>query len=153
MPREDRASRVISAAPEHVYAALVNPQALMHWLPPAGMTGKFERFDAHPGGSYRLVLTYTDSSTSRGKTTAGTDIVESRFIELVPGMRVVQAVDFVSGDPSYAGTMTMRWELTEVDGGTRVDITAGNVPVGIAAAEHAAGLASSLKNLANFLEG
>jgi uncharacterized protein YndB with AHSA1/START domain len=153
MPREDRASRVISAAPEHVYAALVNPQALMHWLPPAGMTGKFERFDAHPGGSYRLVLTYTDSSTSRGKTTAGTDIVDSRFIELVPGVRVVQAVDFVSGDPSYAGTMTMRWELTEVDGGTRVDITAGNVPVGIAAAEHAAGLASSLKNLANFLEG
>jgi uncharacterized protein YndB with AHSA1/START domain len=153
MPREDRASRVISAAPDHVYAALVNPQALMHWLPPAGMTGKFERFDAHPGGSYRLVLTYTDSSTSRGKTTAGTDVVESRFIELVPGVRVVQAVDFVSDDPSYAGTMTMIWELTEVDGGTRVDISAGNVPVGIAAAEHAAGLASSLENLANYLEG
>jgi uncharacterized protein YndB with AHSA1/START domain len=144
---------VISVPPDHVYAALVNPRALMDWLPPAGMTGNFERFDAHPGGSYRLVLTYTDSSSSRGKTTAGTDIVESRFIELVPGVRVVQAVDFVSDDPSYTGTMTMRWELTAVDGGTRVDITAGNVPVGIAAAEHAAGLTSSLENLANYLEG
>ena len=152
MPREDNASRVISAKPDAVYAALVNPDALMDWLPPAGMTGTFERFDAHPGGSYRLMLTYTNSSTSRGKTTPGTDIVESRFIELVPGVRVVQAVEFVSDDPSYAGTMTMRWELTEVEGGTRVDITANNVPLGIAAAEHAAGLASSLENLANYFE-
>jgi uncharacterized protein YndB with AHSA1/START domain len=153
MMREDRASRVISVEPEDVYAALVNPEALMDWLPPTGMTGTFERFDPHPGGSYRLVLTYTDSSTSRGKMTPDTDVVEARFIELVPGVRVVQAVDFVSDDPSYAGTMTMRWELTEVEGRTRVDITAGNVPAGIAAAEHAEGLASSLENLANYLEG
>ena len=143
---------MISAEPEDVYAALVNPEALLDWLPPAGMTGTFERFEAHPGGSYRLVLTYTNSSTSRGKTTPDTDIAESHFVELVPGVRVVQAVDFVSDDPSYAGTMTMRWELTEIEGGTRVDITASDVPVGIAAAEHAAGLASSLENLANYLE-
>jgi uncharacterized protein YndB with AHSA1/START domain len=153
MPREDRASRVVSAEPEDVYAALVDPEALMDWLPPAGMTGTFERFDGHPGGSYRLLLTYADVSTSRGKTTPDTDVVESRFIELVPGIRVVQAVDFVSDDPSYAGTMTMTWELAAVEGGTRVDITARNVPVGIAAAEHAAGLASSLENLAKHLEG
>jgi uncharacterized protein YndB with AHSA1/START domain len=57
MPREDRASRVIPAESENVYAALVDPEALMDWLPPAGMTGIFERFDARPGGSYRLVLT------------------------------------------------------------------------------------------------
>jgi uncharacterized protein YndB with AHSA1/START domain len=87
----------------------------MDWLPPAGMTGTFERFDARPGGTYRLVLTYTNSSTSRGKTTSDTDIVELRFIELVPGVRVVQAVDFVSDDPSYATAMTMKWELTEVE--------------------------------------
>jgi hypothetical protein len=67
-------------------------------------------------------------------------------------VRVVQGVGFVSHDPSYAGTMTMKWELTEVDGGTRVEITAGNVPDGIAAAEHAAGMASSLENLATYLE-
>ncbi|MGZ6662724.1 MAG: SRPBCC family protein [Solirubrobacteraceae bacterium] len=148
MPRTDRASRVIAAPPEHVYAALVNPEALTAWLPPTGMTGTFERFDPRPGGSYRLVLTYADASASPGKTTADTDIVESRFIDLVPGVRVVQAVDFVSDDPTYAGTMTMTWEVTEVDGGTRVDIIADNVPDGIAANDHAAGLASSLMNLA-----
>jgi hypothetical protein len=42
--------------------ALVDPDALTAWLPPNGMTGRFERFDARPGGSYRLVLTYADPS-------------------------------------------------------------------------------------------
>ena len=153
MPRTDTASRVITAPPEHVYAALVDPEALTAWLPPAGMTGTFERFDPRPGGSYRLVLTYADTTASQGKATADTDIVESRFIDLVPGVRVVQAVDFVSDDPTYAGTMTMTWEVTEVDAGTRVDIIADNVPDGIAAKDHAAGLASSLMNLAEYLEG
>jgi uncharacterized protein YndB with AHSA1/START domain len=152
MPRTDRASRVIAAPSNRVYSALVDPEALVAWLPPAGMTGTFERFDLRPGGTYRLVLTYADASASPGKATAETDVVESRFIELVPGSRVVQAVDFVSDDPAYAGTMTMTWELSELDGGTRVEITADNVPDGIDANDHAAGLASSLANLSRYLE-
>jgi uncharacterized protein YndB with AHSA1/START domain len=143
---------VIAATPDRVYAALVDPEALVVWLPPADMTGAFERFDARLGESYRLVLTYADASASRGKATAASDIVESRFVELIPGVRVVQAVEFVSDDPAYAGTMTMRWELAGVDGGTRVDIIANNVPDGIDAADHAAGLASSLTNLMEYLE-
>jgi uncharacterized protein YndB with AHSA1/START domain len=152
MPRTDTASRVIAAAPEAVYAALVDPDALTAWLPPDGMSGRFERFDARPGGSYRLVLTYADAATARGKSTASSDIVEARFVELVPGVRLVQAVDFVSDDPVNAGTMTMTWELTAVDGGTRLDISAHDVPAGISAEDHAAGLASSLENLAAYLE-
>jgi len=53
-------------------------------------------------------------------------------------------VDFVSDDPAYAGTMTMTWEVTAVDEETRVDITADDVPDGISAEDHAAGLTSSL---------
>lgn len=67
-------------------------------------------------------------------------------------MRVVQVVNFVSDDPAYAGTMTMSWQVTAADGGARVDITADDVPDGIAAKDHAAGLASSLRNLADYLE-
>ena len=143
---------MIAAPPDRVYAALVDPEALTSWLPPAGMTGVLERFDPRPGGSYRMVLTYADASASRGKATADSDVVESRFIDLVPGVRVVQAVEFVSDDPAYAGTMTMTWEVTEVDGGTRVDIVAEGVPDGVAAEDHAAGLASSLVNLTKYLE-
>jgi uncharacterized protein YndB with AHSA1/START domain len=116
------------------------------------MTGRFERFDARPGGSYRLVLTYSDASGAPGKASAESDIVEARFVDIVPGERVVQAVDFVSDDPAYAGTMTMTWAVAAVDAGTRVDIVAENVPDGISAEDHAAGLASSLTNLAAYVE-
>ena len=63
MPRTDKASRVIAAPPERIYAALVDPEALVAWLSPHGMTARFERFDARPGGSYRLVLTYEDAES------------------------------------------------------------------------------------------
>jgi uncharacterized protein YndB with AHSA1/START domain len=152
MGRTDTASRVIAAPPDRVYAALVDPDALAAWLPPAGMSGRFERFDARPGGSYRLVLTYDDPSTSQGKATADSDITEARFVDIVPGVRVVQAVDFVSDDPAYAGTMTMAWEVTGTAEGTRVDMRADDVPAGISAEDHAAGMASSLANLAAHVE-
>jgi uncharacterized protein YndB with AHSA1/START domain len=105
------------------------------------MTGRFERFDARPGGSYRLVLTYSDASAA-----------PARFVDIVPGERVIQAVDFVSDDPAYAGTMTMTWQITAVGAGTRVDIVADGVPDGITAQDHAAGLSSSLANLAAYSE-
>jgi uncharacterized protein YndB with AHSA1/START domain len=152
MPRTDRGSRVMAASPERVWAALVDPEALLAWLPPGEMTGRFERFDARPGGSYRMVLTYSDAAGAPGKASADSDIVEARFVGIVPGERVVQAVDFVSDDPAYAGTMTMTWEVTPVDAGTRVDIVAEDVPDGISAEDHAAGLTSSLTNLAAYVE-
>ena len=115
------------------------------------MAGRFEWFDPSPGGSYRLVLTYDDPAIARGKSTADSDIVDVRFVDLVPGERVIQAVDFVSDDPAFAGTMTVAWEFAVRPGGTRVEVTATDVPDGISAADHAAGLAASLANLASFL--
>ena len=152
MPRTDTASRVIAAPPERVYAALVDREALTAWLPPDGMSARFERFDPRPGGSYRLVLTYTDASRAPGKATPDSDIVEARFVEVTENVRIVQAVEFVSDDPALAGTMTMTWELATVDGGTRVDITADDVPDSISREDHAAGLSSSLANLADYVE-
>jgi hypothetical protein len=66
---------------------------------------------------------------------------------------VVQAVDFVSDDERFAGTMTMTWELSEENDGTKVRISADDVPSGITAEDHAAGMASTLANLASFVEG
>ena len=150
MPRVDRASLVVATTPDRVYAALVDPEALLRWLPPDGMTGRFERYDARPGGGYRLVLTYVDD-VSTGKSTTDSDVVEAHFVELVPGDRVVQAVEFESDDPAFKGTMTMTWSLEPVDSGSRVEIRAEDVPPGISAEDHAAGLASSLRNLADYL--
>jgi uncharacterized protein YndB with AHSA1/START domain len=154
MPRTDKASRVVAAPPDRVYAAFVDADELLAWLPPEGMTGELERFDPRPGGSYRLVLTYDDASDAPGKAAADKDVVEVRYLDVVPGERVVQAVDFESDDPAYAGTMTMTWSVAPDGGGagTRVDIVADDVPDGISPEDHAAGLASSLANLAAHVE-
>jgi uncharacterized protein YndB with AHSA1/START domain len=100
-----------------------------------------------------MVLKYPDHSPSQGKTTSDTDVVEARFIDLVPNKRVLYSVDFVSDDPDYSGAMTMRWEVTDTDGGTLVKITADNVPDAVSAQDHAAGLKSSLEKLADYVLG
>lgn len=151
MPRTDRASHVIAAPRDVVFDALVDRHALESWLAPEGMTARFEHFDPRPGGSYRLVLTYLDATTAAGKTEPDTDVDEVRYVDIVPGERVVQAVDFASDDPAFAGTMEMTWSVHEATGGTRVDILATNVPDGITAEDHAAGMSSSLENLARHL--
>ena len=148
--RTDSASRLVHTTADRVYAALVDPDLLVHWLPPQGMAGRFERFDARPGGSYRLVLTRTDGGA--GKSTADSDVVEVRFVDLVPDQRVVQAVDFVSNDPLFSGTMTMTWELSPDPDGTLVEIRADDVPSGVRPSDHATGMASSLANLAALVE-
>lgn len=61
-------------------------------------------------------------------------------------------MDFESDDPSFAGTMTMTWEATVVGGRTKVDFTADDVPEGISAEDHVAGLGSSLANLSAYVE-
>jgi hypothetical protein len=71
---------------------------------------------------------------------------------VAPGDRVVQAVDFASDDPAYAGTMTMTWAVRATDGGTLVEVVAEGVPDGISAEDHAAGMASSLDQLRAHVE-
>ena len=135
-----------------VFDALVDREALETWLPPGNMTGRFENFDSTPGGSYRLVLTYAGAAASPGKSSADSDIVDVRFVDIVANERVVQAVDFVADAPEFAGTMRMTWTVQEDAGGTLVEIVADDVPDGISSADHAVGLASSLDNLARFVE-
>ncbi len=134
------------------FAALTDRDALLAWLPPAGMRGRFDRFDMRTGGSYRLVLTYADASGSPGKTTADSDVSEVRVVEVVPGERVVQEVEFASDDPAFRGTMRMEWRLRPAEGGTEVEVVARDVPPGVRARDHAEGILSSLAQLAAHLE-
>ncbi len=150
--RIDTASRMIQASPETVYRAHVDPEALAAWRPPQGMTGRFEAFDARPGGRFRMVLTYAEADSGRGKTSAREDVVEGRFVELVPNRRIGERVEFESEDPAFAGVMTITTSLEPVAGGTRVTIRCDDVPEGISAADHEAGLNSTLENLAAFTE-
>lgn len=138
--------------PAALYRALVEQGALERWLPPGGMAGRIDRFDPWPGGGFRMELTYLDPVDSPGKTSAARDVTEVEFAALEPDVRVVWRIDFASDDPAYAGTMTMTWTLTEVEGGTEVSVQADDVPPGIPASDHEAGIASSLANLASCVE-
>lgn len=150
--RTDRASLLVHVDSATAFAALTSADALLAWLPPRGMHGRFERFDMRTGGSYRLVLTYDDPAGAPGKTTTDSDVSEVRVVEVVPSERVVQEVDFASDDPAFRGTMLLKWILRDADEGTEVEVVARHVPHGIRARDHAEGLTSSLANLAAYLE-
>lgn len=150
--RTDRASRLIKAPVAKVYAAFLDPESLVRWLPPEGMSGEMLAFDAQAGGGYRMALRYQDEDHGPGKSGDDMDLVEVRFLKLVPERLILQAADFESDDPAFAGTMTMSWRFEPADGGTRVSIECENVPQGITRRDHEAGLKSSLANLARFVE-
>ncbi|WP_437690760.1 SRPBCC family protein [Sorangium sp. So ce176] len=150
--RTDTASLVVTAQPDAVYRAFADPDALMAWLPPDGMTGRVLDYDFREGGRYRIELTYDEAASSGvGKTSGNTDVSAGRFLSLEPGKRIVQSVVFESSDASFAGEMTMTWSFEALPAGTRVTITAENVPPGISQADHDAGLRASLENLARYL--
>jgi len=151
--RIDSATRVIKASQQTIYKACIDPEAWLAWLPPKGMIGQIYEFDARNGGTYRMSLTYVEAEHAvHGKTTENTDVVQGRFLELVPDERIVQLVEFESNDPMFAGAMTMIWTFSAVPGGTEVSIICENVPEGIRQEDHIVGLKSSLENLSIFVE-
>lgn len=51
-----RLHRVITASPEKVYRAFVDPDAKARWLPPHGFTGKVHHQDVRVGGRLQDVV-------------------------------------------------------------------------------------------------
>ncbi len=148
--RIDRAVREIGASVEEVFRALTDRSAVQAWLPPEGAHGVIDAFEPKPGGSFRMTLVF--ESSGGGKTTETTDVVIGEFVEVVPDQLVRQRFTFDSDDPLFSGTMTMSWSLTPTATGTRVSVTAEDVPVGISPEDHEAGMQSSLANLAGYLQ-
>lgn len=151
--RTDTASRIIHASPQTIYRALPDPDAIVKWRPPVGMRGHVYAFDAREGGTFRMSFSFTDANHEvRGKTSDDADVFEGRFVELVPDERVVELVEFVSDDPAFAGAMKITTSLKAAPDGTEVTIRCDNVPEGITPEDHAAGMTSTLSNLAAFTE-
>ena len=127
MGRTDKASRVIRASAQKIYAAHVDPQAVAQWRPPQGMRAEIYSFDARAGGGYRMAFVYEDASVA-GKTSANADVFAGQFVELVPGERIVERVEFQSDDPAFAGAMTITTTFTETAGGHRGSISSAGRP-------------------------
>jgi len=142
-------ARVIPAPPDAVFAAFLDPDKLLAWLPPGGMTGTIQHFDARAGGGYRMTLAYPAGETRfKGKTTAKEDVVDVRFVVLDLPRRIVEAVRFAGGDPAFAGEMTIAIDFRAAAGGTEVAFTSSNLPPGLKAQDNDEGTRLSLENLA-----
>src|SRR6476646_11127783 len=133
--------RVLTAPPERVYRAFIDPDAMAKWLPPHGFTGKVHSMDARVGGSYKMSFTNlgTGSSHSFG----------GEYLELVPGKRIVHTDRFDSG---LVGTMKVTIEIKKVMVGTEVSITQEGVPDAIPAEMCYLGWGESLELLKLLVE-
>lgn len=151
--RTDSGSRLIKASAQTIYRAFLDPEAVASWRPPQGMKAHIHAFDPREGGAFRMSFIYADASAeAHGKTSEGVDTFHGHFAELVPDRRIVEIVEFESGDPAFAGAMTVVTTLTPAPGGCEVTIRCENVPAGISADDHRKGIASTLANLAAFVE-
>jgi uncharacterized protein YndB with AHSA1/START domain len=98
-PRSTQVSRIIEAPRQAVYRACLDPDALARWRVPDNMVGHMHVFEAREGRTFRMSLTYRDSEQSPGgKTSEDTDTFQGRFVELVPGEKIVEAIVFESPD-------------------------------------------------------
>ena len=141
------------AAPRHdVYAALLDAAAVASWRVPDDMTSLVHEFDPREGGSFRVSLSYTDA-TRAGKTSRNTDTYRGRFLELVPDRRVVEAVEFDTGDASMRGEIRITTTLTDAPaGGTEIEMSFEGLPSGVRREDNDEGTRMALARLAALLE-
>lgn len=151
MSAATRIALVIHAPRDRVYRALVDAADVATWLVPTGMTSKVHAFDAREGGAFRISLTY-DAPTDAGKTTAQTDTYHGRFVSLVPGERVVQALEFETDNPGMQGEMRVTINLRDVEGGTELVALHDHLPPALSPADNELGWRISLGKLKELVE-
>jgi uncharacterized protein YndB with AHSA1/START domain len=142
MPSTIRLHRVLRAAPERVYRAFLDPDAMAKWLPPNGFTGKVHNIDARVGGAYRM--SFTNLTTGKSQSFGG------EYLELVPHERIRHTDKF--DDPNLPGTMQVTIDLKKVSCGTELSISQEGVPNIIPAEACYLGWQESLGLLAQLVE-
>lgn len=113
-----RFHRVLRAAPEKVYRAFLDADAVAKWLPPNGFTGKIHQMDAKVGGTYHM--SFTNFTTGRSHSFGG------EYLELVPHERIRYTDRF--DDPNLPGEMLTTITLKRVSCGTELNIVQEGLP-------------------------
>jgi len=144
-------SQFIAASPAEVFAALLDPRALVRWRVPSGMHATVHQFEPWAGGHFRVSLTYQQPDQS-GKTTAHADTYHGRFQELVRDARVVEVMEFESDLPEMQGEMLITTTLQAIERGTLLEATHEGLPRGVSASDNELGWRDSLATLARLLE-
>src|SRR5919204_2943446 len=142
MPNTVRFHRVLRAAPEKVYRAFLDADAMAKWLPPNGFTGKVHQLDAKVGGTYKM--SFTNFSTGHSHSFGG------KFLELVANERIRHTDAF--DDPNLPGEMQTTISLKEVSCGTQLNVVQEGIPSAIPAEMCYLGWQESLTLLTRLIE-
>ncbi|PYS89727.1 MAG: hypothetical protein DMF62_06565 [Acidobacteria bacterium] len=134
--------RVFKTAPEKIYKAFLDPEAMVKWLPPNGFTGKVDHVDARVGGTYKM--SFTNFGTGLAHSFGG------EYLELIPNEKIVHTDKF--DDPNLPGEMTVTITFKEVVVGIEVNIVQEGVPAVIPAEACYLGWQESLTLLALLVE-
>lgn len=147
-----RVSRRIRAPRSDVFRALLDAEAVQHWMVPDGMTSRVHVFEPTVGGRFRISLTY-DEPTTAGKSDSHTDTFHGRFVALTRDIEVVQEVEFETSDPALQGAMRITYRLSDApDGGTDLVGLHENLPAGVSAQDNELGWRISIDKLARLVE-
>jgi uncharacterized protein YndB with AHSA1/START domain len=137
-----RLHRVLTAKPEKVYRAFIEPAAMERWLPPNGFTGKVHHMDAKVGGTFRMSFTNYSTGTVIG--------FGGEYLEMQPAKRLRYTDVFE--DPNLPGTMHVTVTLETVSVGTELSIVQEGIPDVIPLEACYLGWQESLQNLARLVE-
>jgi len=134
--------RVITASPEKIYRAFLNPEALSKWLPPNGFTCKIHHMDAKVGGTFKA--SFTNFTTEKSHFFGG------EYLELVQNERIRYTDNF--DDPNFSGEILVTVILKKVSVGTELTIIQEGIPFVIPLEACYLGWQESLANLARLVE-
>jgi len=137
-----RLHRVLRAAPERIYRAFLDAEAMTKWLPPNGFTGKVHHLDAKVGGTYKM--SFTNFTTGSSHSFGGT------YLELKPHERIKHTDQF--DNPGLPGEMVTTVTLKPVFCGTDLSITQEGIPAMIPVEACYMGWQESLALLAKLVE-
>ena len=137
-----RLHRVLRAAPERVYRAFLDADALAKWLPPYGFTCRVHHLDARVGGTHKM--SFSNFSTGHSQSFGG------EYRELVPNERIRYSDKF--DDVHLPGEMQTTVVLRAVSCGTELSITQEGIPDVIPVDMCYLGWQESLKQLATLVE-
>ena len=137
-----RLHRVLTAKPEKIYRAFIEPDAMARWLPPNGFTGKVQHLDARLGGTFKMSFT--------NFTTGSTIEFGGEYLELVPNERLRYTDVF--DDPNLPGEMQVTVTLKKVSVGTEITIVQEGIPDVIPLEMCYLGWQESLQSLARLVE-
>ena len=134
--------RVLKAAPEKVYRAFTQSDALASWIPPYGYIGVVHNMDVKPGGNYKM--SFINFSTGNGHSFGG------QYLELKPNEFLKYTDKF--DDPNLPGEMITSVWLRKVSCGTDLKVIQEGIPAVIPIEMCYLGWQESLEKLAKLVE-